>query len=175
MPKPTKEADEVVKVVDTTTTNNNNNNAPPKERPYRDYSQETETPLSRHGGVVDETTGGAILASPPNLPNLASVGALLLLSNTTTGHNGFPVKLYDALLALDAAGMSHIACFQPHGRSFRVLQPQQFVTSVLSTYEPKLLSRLVYLYYYQQITQTISLSILADGSTNPSLLRFSAN
>jgi hypothetical protein len=44
----------------------------------------------------------------------------------------FPLKLYDALMALDAAGLSHIACFQPHGRCFIVLKPAEFVSTVLS-------------------------------------------
>jgi hypothetical protein len=46
----------------------------------------------------------------------------------------FPLKLYDALMALDAAGLSHIACFQPHGRCFIVLKPAEFVSTVLSVY-----------------------------------------
>jgi hypothetical protein len=37
-------------------------------------------------------------------------------------------------MALDAAGLSHIACFQPHGRCFIVLKPAEFVSTVLSVY-----------------------------------------
>jgi hypothetical protein len=131
MPKPTKvlstmNEGDAEEIVDT-------NSTPPKERPYRDYCQEIE-PLSRHGGGTD--SGMTALS---NLANLSNLGGALSASSSsassnTTGH-GFPVKLYDALLALDAAGMSRIACFQPHGRAFRVLQPQAFVSSVLSTYE----------------------------------------
>jgi hypothetical protein len=175
MPKPTlptanrKEEDDVAEeiIVDTS-------NMPPKERPYRDYSQEVEPLLSRHG--VETTTGSGTLAVPnlANLTNLAS-GEAPSSSSNNTGH-GFPVKLYDALLALEAAGMSHIACFLPHGRAFRVLQPQTFVTSVLSTYEIKTENVFHVEVRCAPTNHSIFLSLaLADGLTNPSLLRFNAN
>ena len=43
----------------------------------------------------------------------------------------FPVRLHDMLLHLEQAGVSHIASWQPHGRSFKVHQPTQFVECIL--------------------------------------------
>jgi hypothetical protein len=47
-----------------------------------------------------------------------------------SGRN-FPMKLHECLTELEQQGLRHIAGFQPHGRSFLVNKPQEFMEQVL--------------------------------------------
>ena len=63
-------------------------------------------------------------------------------------HNGgalcrrFPVVLHDMLTHLEQSGLSHFASWQPHGRSFKVHQPAQFVQHILPLYVNQFISQL---------------------------------
>jgi hypothetical protein len=54
----------------------------------------------------------------------------MLLSSQSDGRN-FPTKLHECLTELEQQGLGHIAGFQPHGRSFLVHKPQEFMQQVL--------------------------------------------
>jgi hypothetical protein len=41
------------------------------------------------------------------------------------------MKLHECLTELEQQGLRHIAGFQPHGRSFLVNKPQEFMEQVL--------------------------------------------
>lgn len=43
----------------------------------------------------------------------------------------FPWKLHDMLDAVEKEGLEHIVSWQPHGRSFTVYKPREFVDKVL--------------------------------------------
>lgn len=55
-------------------------------------------------------------------------------NNFQRSNLGFPVKLHACLTELERQGLSHIASFQPHGRSFLVHKQHEFVTQVLPKY-----------------------------------------
>lgn len=45
--------------------------------------------------------------------------------------NQFPAKLYEMLEAVDTLGLSHAVSWLPHGRSFQVKDPTQFMHLVV--------------------------------------------
>lgn len=46
----------------------------------------------------------------------------------------FPWKLHDMLDAMDEEGTQNIVCWQPHGRSFMVHKPKEFVNDIMTDY-----------------------------------------
>ena len=46
----------------------------------------------------------------------------------------FPWKLHDMLDDMDRRGTQSIVCWQPHGRSFMVLKPKEFVEDIMPHY-----------------------------------------
>lgn len=62
----------------------------------------------------------------------ATDGALVLAGKNY--NTAFPAKLYEVLSKLDQDGRGHIMSWQPHGRSFKIHKPQEFVDLVLPQY-----------------------------------------
>lgn len=89
------------------------------ENRYRDFSRLMTTKASE-GQTTGEATGHSTKAT-----------------SGTTGGNGnlsdqnFPVKLHFLLAELESVGLSHIASWQPHGRSFKVHKQNEFVNLLL--------------------------------------------
>ena len=60
--------------------------------------------------------------------------SLTLLTKGKNGSNSeqnFPVKLHYMLGDMEADGLGHIVSWQPHGRSFTVNKPKEFVETIL--------------------------------------------
>lgn len=58
--------------------------------------------------------------------------SLTLLSKDKTGsESNFPVKLHYMLSDMEGDGLDHIVSWQPHGRSFTVNKPKEFVEKIL--------------------------------------------
>lgn len=60
-------------------------------------------------------------------------GAPLLckIKNGTNSEQNFPVKLHYMLSDMEADGLDHIISWQPHGRSFTINKPKEFVDKIL--------------------------------------------
>jgi HSF-type DNA-binding len=58
---------------------------------------------------------------------------------TSVSSESFPVKLHRALCEIECMGMSDVACWSPHGRSFVVHKPLDWM-KVLSRYVHKFTS-----------------------------------
>lgn len=43
----------------------------------------------------------------------------------------FPWRVHDMLEAVEREGLSHVVCWQPHGRAFTVVSPKDFVDLIL--------------------------------------------
>ena len=56
----------------------------------------------------------------------SSTGSVL-----STKENQFPGKLYEMLEAVDGLGLSDAVSWLPHGRSFKVLDPDKFMNLVV--------------------------------------------
>ena len=58
--------------------------------------------------------------------------SLTILSKEKNGsESNFPVKLHYMLSDMEADGLDHIVSWQPHGRSFTVNNPKEFVEKIL--------------------------------------------
>jgi hypothetical protein len=55
----------------------------------------------------------------------------LLLSGGRGKEQAFPVKLHCMLEEVEKEGLASIVSWQPHGRSFVVHQPKEFVDTIL--------------------------------------------
>eukprot|EP00984_Skeletonema_dohrnii_P030543 scaffold22095_cov153-Skeletonema_dohrnii-CCMP3373.AAC.4 len=69
------------------------------------------------------------------MANNESIGRSSSRSNSSTslGNNNyqFPSKLYEMLESVDSLGLSHIVSWLPNGRSFHVIDPNQFMDLVV--------------------------------------------
>ena len=68
------------------------------------------------------------------MANTAPIGRSRSRSNSSTGlarSDKFPSKLYEMLESVDSLGLSHTASWLPHGRSFQVKDPTQFMDLVV--------------------------------------------
>ncbi|KAK1735159.1 heat shock factor family protein [Skeletonema marinoi] len=68
------------------------------------------------------------------MTNTAPIGRSPSRSNSSTGlarSDKFPSKLYEMLESVDCLGLSHTASWLPHGRSFQVKDPTQFMDLVV--------------------------------------------
>ena len=74
--------------------------------------------------------GGAAAAASSGAENRrrrsSSTGSVL-----STKENQFPGRLYDMLEAVDCLGLSDAVSWLPHGRSFKVLDPDKFMNLVV--------------------------------------------
>ncbi len=52
-------------------------------------------------------------------------------STTLANRDQFPSKLYEMLESVESLGYSHIVCWLPHGESFKVVDPTQFMDLVV--------------------------------------------
>ncbi len=52
-------------------------------------------------------------------------------STTLANRDLFPSKLYEMLESVESLGLSHIVCWLPHGESFKVIDPTQFMDLVV--------------------------------------------
>lgn len=84
----------------------------------------TTTPGKHHNNCASVDDNEIVSAVNPNV-------VAKIPTNRRTEHN-FPMVLHYALSQLEREGKAHIAGFLPHGRSFRVFQPQEFVDEVLT-------------------------------------------
>ena len=68
------------------------------------------------------------------MANTAPIGRSRSRSNSSTGlarSDKFPSKLYEMLESVDSLGLSHMVSWLPHGRSFHVKDPTQFMDLVV--------------------------------------------
>jgi len=68
------------------------------------------------------------------MANTVPIGRSRFRSNSSTGlarSDKFPSKLYEMLESVDSLGLSHMASWLPHGRSFQVKDPTQFMDLVV--------------------------------------------
>eukprot|EP00984_Skeletonema_dohrnii_P006901 scaffold2462_cov120-Skeletonema_dohrnii-CCMP3373.AAC.6 len=68
------------------------------------------------------------------MANTAPIGRSRSRSNSSTGlarSDKFPSKLYEMLESVDSLGLSHMVSWLPHGRSFHVKDPAQFMDLVV--------------------------------------------
>ena len=61
----------------------------------------------------------------------SSASASAAKAHAANKENQFPAKLYDMLEAVDTLGLSHAVSWLPHGRSFQVKDPTQFMDLVV--------------------------------------------
>jgi HSF-type DNA-binding len=90
----------------------------------------------------------------------------------------FPNQLHYVLAELERNDQSHIASWQPHGRSFMVRDREAFVKTILPTYVEPSLDRQHQLFHpVPHLTSLGSLCIAAfkAGSDRANLLPFSVN
>jgi HSF-type DNA-binding len=108
-----------------------------QEHLHQDYA--TRTPkisasfklaASPPNPLFDAEMGNPFVAE--DAPHLAMVATRPTIgSSTPSGKISFPFKLHAMLAELESTGQSHIASFQPHGRSFTIYKQDEFVSDVL--------------------------------------------
>ncbi|KAK1733404.1 heat shock factor family protein, partial [Skeletonema marinoi] len=85
---------------------------------------------SVNNNIINSHKYTAAMANTDTVP----IGRSRSRSNSSTGlarSDKFPSKLYEMLESVDSLGLSHTASWLPHGRSFQVKDPTQFMDLVV--------------------------------------------